>query len=134
MSPVALAAAVAIPAHPSAAHPPAAASAPHVDASPPPPPTPIFQVSPTDGTLRAALARWANTAGWTFAFEHWAVAVDIPIVAAAAFPLPFEEAVQELVASTVLSDQPLRPCFYSNQVLRIVTHTQPCDRSAVSRG
>jgi len=124
------ASAAAIPAHPTAALPPAAVSAPNVEV-PPAPPVPVFQVSPADGTLRAALAHWANTVGWTFAFEHWAVEVDIPIVAAAAFPLPFEDAVQELVASTVLSDQPLRPCFYSNQVLRIVAHTQPCDRSAV---
>jgi len=94
---------------------------------------PAFQVSPADGTLRAALSRWANTVGWTFAFEHWAVEVDIPIVAAATFALPFEQAVQELVASTELSDQPLRPCFYTNQVLRIVPHTQPCDRSGVGR-
>jgi len=94
---------------------------------------PAFQVSPADGTLRAALSRWANTAGWTFSFEHWAVEVDIPIVAAATFALPFEQAVQELVASTELSDQPVRPCFYTNRVLRIVSHTQPCDRSAVGR-
>jgi len=93
-----------------------------------------FQISPADGTLRAALSRWASTAGWTFSFEHWAVEVDIPVVAAATFALPFEQAVQELVASTELSDQPLRPCFYTNQVLRIVPHTQPCDRSAASRG
>jgi len=92
-----------------------------------------FQVSPADGTLRAALSRWANTVGWTFAFAHWAVEVDIPIVAAATFALPFEQAVQELVASTELSDQPLRPCFYTNRVLRIVPHTQPCDRSGVGR-
>jgi len=98
---------------------------------PPPSPAPAFQVSPADGTLRTALSRWADTAGWTFAFEHWAVEVDIPIVAPATFTVPFEQAVQELLISTELSEQPLRPCFYTNRVLRIVPHTQPCDRSAM---
>jgi len=97
-------------------------------------PAPVFQVSPQDGTLRAALSRWADTAGWTFGFEHWAVGVDIPVVANATFPHPFTQAVQALVASTELSDQPLRPCFYTNQVLRIVAQTQSCDRSAAMPG
>jgi len=122
---------------PSAPRPttfPATDPAPAANPTPAPGAHPPFQVSPADGTLRAALSRWANTAGWTFSFEHWAVEVDIPVVAAATFALPFEQAVQELVASTELSDQPLRPCFYTNQVLRIVPHTQPCDRSAASRG
>jgi len=132
VSPVTPTTAVTTPGHTTASLPPAAETPARVDA-PPVAPEPVFQVSPEDGTLRTALARWANTAGWTFAFEHWAVDVDIPIVAAATFPLSFDEAVQALVASTALSDQPLRPCFYTNRVLRIVTHTQPCDRSAVDR-
>jgi len=114
----------------AAASPVSATMASPAQRTPTPSAEPIFDVSPADGTLRAALSRWANTAGWTFAFAHWAVEVDIPIVAAATFPLPFEQAVQELTASTELSDQPVRPCFYTNRVLRIVAHTQPCDRSA----
>jgi len=110
----------------------AAATTPHH--APPASLDPVFQVSPADGTLRAVLSHWSSTAGWTFGFEHWAVEVDIPIVAAATFTLPFERAVQELVASTELSDHPLHPCFYANRVLRIVPHTQPCDRSAAGQG
>ncbi|MGB6103741.1 MAG: TcpQ domain-containing protein [Pusillimonas sp.] len=93
-----------------------------------------YEVSPRDVTLRAALARWAGLAGWTFEPEHWAMDVDIPIVGSASFALPFKQAVQELVASTELADRPLQPCFYSNRVLRIVPYAQPCDRSAGPAG
>lgn len=88
-----------------------------------------YEVSPLDLTLRAALAKWAGTAGWTFEPEHWALDVDIPIVGSASFSLPFKQAVQELVASTELADRPLQPCFYSNRVLRVVPYAQSCNRT-----
>ncbi|NGM87790.1 TrbG/VirB9 family P-type conjugative transfer protein [Parapusillimonas sp. SGNA-6] len=91
---------------------------------------PVFEVSPKDDTLRAALARWARIAGWTFDVEHWAVDADIPIVGSARFDASFKSAVQQLVAATELADRPLQPCFYSNQVLRIVPYAQSCDRTA----
>lgn len=89
----------------------------------------VFRVSPADVTLRAALSRWAREAGWTFSVEHWTVEVDIPIDGAAEFPLPFVPAVQALVGSTELSDYPLQPCFYRNQVLRIVPYARACGRA-----
>lgn len=88
-----------------------------------------YQVSPQDATLRSALARWARQAGWTFQPEHWAIDADIPIVGTASFEADFKLAVRELVASTELSDRPAQPCFYSNQVLRVVPYAQPCDRT-----
>lgn len=91
---------------------------------------PIFQVSPQDGNIRLALRRWAASSGWTFEAEHWAVDVDIPIVGSAVFSLEFDQAVQQLLASTELSDRPLQPCFYANKVLRVVPYAQNCDRSA----
>jgi hypothetical protein len=94
------------------------------------PKSPVFEVSPKDDTLRAALARWARIAGWTFDVEHWAVDADIPIVGSARFDASFKPAVQQLVAATELADRPLQPCFYSNQVLRIVPYAQSCDRTA----
>lgn len=97
------------------------------------PPT-AFEVSPRDATLRGALARWASTAGWTFDAEHWAVDADIPIVGSARFEALFKPAVQQLVAATELADRPLQPCFYSNQVLRIVPYAQSCDRTAGPSG
>ena len=95
--------------------------------------SPLFEVSPADLTLRAALLRWADLAGWTFLPEHWAVDVDIPLAGSAVFRQPFEGAVQELVASTELGDYPLQPCFYSNKVLRVVRYATPCDRMTGSK-
>ncbi|MFC3339304.1 TcpQ domain-containing protein [Paracandidimonas soli] len=93
-------------------------------------PQTLFEVNPGDLTLRAALQRWADSAGWTFLPEHWAVDVDIPLAGSASFPQSFEGAVLELVASTELGDYPLQPCFYSNKVLRVVRHATPCNRVA----
>lgn len=90
-----------------------------------------YGVSPQDGNLRLALARWANLSGWTFGPEHWTVDVDIPIVGSAIFESEFSAAVQELLASTELSERPLQPCFYANRVLRVVAYAQSCDRSMV---
>lgn len=88
-----------------------------------------FAVSPDDGNLRLALVRWAAVAGWTFGPEHWAVDVDIPLTGAAQFGAAFQPAVRHLLAATELGDRPLQPCFYANQVLRIVPFAQRCDRS-----
>lgn len=90
---------------------------------------PSYEVGPRDGNLRQALARWARSAGWTFEPEHWAVDADIPITGSARFDSGFKRSVQDLVASTELSEKPLQPCFYSNKVLRIVPYAQACDRS-----
>jgi len=90
---------------------------------------PFFSVSHTDLHLRQALIRWAGLSGWRFEPEHWAVDVDIPLSASAIFSDDFISSVQELLASTELSDRPLQPCFYSNQVLRIVPVAEPCDRT-----
>lgn len=89
-----------------------------------------YRVSPEDGNMRLTLARWASSSGWTFEAEHWAVDVDIPIVGTAEFQLEFDAAVQQLLASTELSDRPLQPCFYANRVLRVVPYAQSCDRTA----
>ncbi|WP_353146724.1 TcpQ domain-containing protein [Pollutimonas bauzanensis] len=99
-----------------------------------PEPQQPYTISPQDQNLRSALARWARSAGWTFEPEHWAVDADIPIVGSAAFEPGFKLAVQELVASTELADRPLRPCFYSNLVLRIVPYAQQCDRTVAGAG
>ncbi len=90
---------------------------------------PPFEVSPKDGNIRRALGRWAKVAGWTFGVEHWAVDVDVPIVAAAHFESGFKSSVQALLAATELGDRPLRPCFYSNKVVRVVPYAQICDRA-----
>lgn len=93
------------------------------------PSRPFFSVSHTDLHLRQALIRWAGLSGWRFEPEHWVVDVDIPLSASAKFSDDFVSSVQALLASTELSDRPLQPCFYSNQVLRIVPVAEPCDRT-----
>lgn len=94
-----------------------------------PAPVASFEISPSDRNIRRALGRWAKTAGWTFNAEHWAVNVDVPVVGSARFDSEFKPAVLALLASTELGDRPLRPCFYSNKVVRVVPYAQVCDRT-----
>ncbi|WP_256985741.1 TcpQ domain-containing protein [Bordetella genomosp. 1] len=88
-----------------------------------------YRAAAPDATLRAVLARWAERAGWTFHPAHWAVDADIPLDGAAVFGSDFKQAVRDLLASTELSDRPVQPCFYANQVLRVVPLAAACDRS-----
>lgn len=85
-----------------------------------------FRIGPEDVTLRGGLTRWAHLAGWTFDPQHWAVDVDIPVAGTAVFEGDFKDAVRALLASTELAERPVQPCFYSNQVLRVVPHARAC--------
>jgi len=121
----------------AARHPGTSRAAQAVAAAPDEPTAParnVYSVTPDDGHLRQALSRWTGLSGWRFQPEHWAVDVDVPISAGAAFGDDFVEAVQRLVATTELSDRPLQPCFYSNQVLRVVAASEPCDRTVAPGG
>ncbi|MCS3509936.1 TcpQ domain-containing protein [Achromobacter sp. JUb104] len=118
---------------PTESPPAMAASVPSIsgDASAP---AQFYRAAPPDTTLRAVLARWAGDSGWTFHPRHWAVDVDIPLSASAEFSGDFKSAVRELLSATELADKPLQPCFYSNQVLRVVPLAQSCSRAAVTQG
>jgi hypothetical protein len=94
----------------------------------------LYRVTPSDDNMRRALARWAGLAGWTFQPEHWAVDVDIPLSASASFSDDFKASVRALLAATELGERPLQPCFYANQVLRVVPLSQACDRTVVRAG
>lgn len=100
----------------------------------PPPASQPFGVTPADGNVRQALARWAGLAGWTFEAEHWAVDVDIPLAGSAVFDDAFRPAVRNLLAATELGDRPVQPCFYANRVLRVVPLAQRCDRTQTPGG
>ncbi len=91
--------------------------------------TVTFSVTPEDQNLRQTLVRWAGISGWHFQTEHWGVDVDIPLAGGAKFGDDFITSVQSLVGSTELSDRPLQPCFYANQVLRVIALSEPCDRT-----
>ncbi|AZS78711.1 hypothetical protein ELS24_09815 [Achromobacter spanius] len=97
-------------------------------------PARFYRAAPPDTTLRAVLARWAGDSGWTFYPQHWAVDVDIPLSASAEFSGDFKSAVRELLSATELGDKPLQPCFYGNQVLRVVPLAQSCSRAVVMQG
>lgn len=86
-----------------------------------------WSISPADRTIREALIKWKEKAGWTFEVEHWAVDRDVPISASAVFKGEFKDAVRSLVSATELGDTPLQPCFYSNKVLRVIHFNEVCD-------
>lgn len=89
----------------------------------------VFDAALADQNMRKVLSRWARMAGWAFEAEHWTVDVDIPLAGAASFGADFKGSVRALLASTELSSRPLQPCFYSNNVMRVVPLAEPCDRT-----
>lgn len=91
---------------------------------------PVYEVTTQDLNLRQTLTRWSGISGWYFQPEHWGVDVDIPLAGGAKFSDDFVSSVEALVGSTELSDRPLQPCFYANQVLRVIAISEPCDRTS----
>lgn len=88
-----------------------------------------FAIAPQDRTFREVIGKWSSMAGWSFAPEHWAVSRDIPVGGADVFTGDFKTAVRTLLKSSLLSDTPARPCFYSNNVLRVIPASELCKRS-----
>lgn len=88
-----------------------------------------FTVGAEDQNFRQVLARWSKEAGWAFGPEHWTVDRDIPVVGSASLGNDFKTAVRELLGSTELGDLPVKPCFYTNRVLRVVPQNEKCDRT-----
>ncbi len=89
-----------------------------------------FTVQRTDRTLRDVVQRWASQAGWAFESNYWAAPKDLPVVGASQFGGGFEEAVIGLLNTSRLTDMPVKPCFYSNRVVRVQLATTRCDWSA----
>lgn len=89
-----------------------------------------FKAELSDKTIRQAVKRWAQQTNWHFENMHWAVNVDLPISAAAEFTDDFVTSVQQLLVTTEMTDKPVQPCFYTNQVVRIVPIAQVCDPQA----
>lgn len=79
-------------------------------------------------TVREALTRWSKDAGWTHLAEHYTVDFDVQILGSVAPYTDFRTGVRALLATTSMTAKPLQPCFYSNQVLRVVLRTQRCDQ------
>lgn len=88
-----------------------------------------YSVSLSDPNFRKVLTRWANASGWMFEPEHWSVARDIPVGGADSVMADFKTAVRRLLKSTLLTDLPVQPCFYSNKVLRVIPASELCSRT-----
>lgn len=88
-----------------------------------------FEVSPVDQNFRKVLMKWSKDSGWTFEPEHWAVARDIPVSGSDSVISDYKTAVRRLLKSTTLTDLPVQPCFYSNNVLRVIPASELCSRS-----
>jgi hypothetical protein len=86
-----------------------------------------YDVRLSDGSIRQALRRWSGIADWYFDDAHWSLPVDFPVTAPATFAPKFETAVGELLESTRISGQAVKPCFYANHVLRVISAAQSCD-------
>ncbi|RDU98742.1 toxin co-regulated pilus biosynthesis Q family protein [Trinickia dinghuensis] len=96
---------------------PAAAFAPASSPASVAPPTESWIVSPSDSTLRHALAKWATQAGWQLV---WDASVDVPVTVSATFDGDFRSAVKALFSSLSAADVNLSALMYTgNHVLRV---------------
>lgn len=71
----------------------------------------------SDGSIRTALARWAQDAGWQFI---WAVPTDFTVDASATLHGSFEDALHSVVDALSHSQVPIQVVLYKgNHVLRV---------------
>jgi len=90
---------------------------------------PKFDVREGDRTIRDVLVRWAKAAGWVHEPIHWAVTDDYSVAGYAGeevFGGEFRSAVRILISSTELTARAAQPCFYSNNVVRIIPRIASC--------
>ncbi|WP_321820759.1 MULTISPECIES: toxin co-regulated pilus biosynthesis Q family protein [unclassified Burkholderia] len=80
--------------------------------------------SEADGNLRVAMERWAAQAKWKVVWDY---GQDLPLAASDSATGDFKDAVRQLLSSTDMMDTPLKPCFYSNNVVRVAPVTVKCD-------
>lgn len=89
-----------------------------------------FEIQVSDANLRSVIQRWARDAGWVFEAQHWTLPRDIPLAGRATFDGPdFRMAVRWLMRSTLQTDLPSQACFYSNQVVRVISLQENCVRN-----
>ncbi|MCY0852663.1 toxin co-regulated pilus biosynthesis Q family protein [Cupriavidus sp. D39] len=84
-----------------------------------------WTVSATDGNYRQLIEAWATRAGWTAA--PWELDKDLPIVGNDSFQGDFKAAVRHVLEATELTDYKVKPCFHSNNMVRVVKLTTKCD-------
>lgn len=85
---------------------------------------PLWEATPADQTFQGLFARWGKQAGWT---TFWEVGQDVPVVASSPFPGSFTDAVQAVLDTTLSTDLPVHPCFYTNNVVRVLPTSTECN-------
>ncbi|WP_346777823.1 TcpQ domain-containing protein [Paraburkholderia sp. Ac-20336] len=77
-----------------------------------------WQMRTSDGSVRNALARWANEAGWQFI---WDVPTDFAVDATATIHGTLQEALSQVTDALSSSQVPIQVVLYTrNRVLRVV--------------
>lgn len=109
---------------PVAAIPAQAASSASVPSIPKLDIKPVWRVQPSDSTFQKLFSRWAGSAGWTLV---WDVPQDIPVIGQYTFEGSFTDAVFSVTDSTDGTDMPIHPCFYTNNLVRIVPVSVVCN-------
>jgi hypothetical protein len=84
----------------------------------------VYSVTPAQHDLRSVIDIWAKIVGWT---SVWDIDRDIPINMADSKENDFRSAVRRVLAATEFGDLPAKPCFYSNNVVRVVRKTTKCN-------
>lgn len=84
-----------------------------------------WTVSAADGNYRQLIEGWAARAGWTVA--PWELEKDLEIAGNDSFQGDFKAAVRRVLEATELTDYQVKPCFHSNNMVRIVKLTTKCD-------
>lgn len=84
----------------------------------------VWHLKAEDGSVYAALKRWATTAGWQMS---WEIPVDFPIEILDSSTGSFEASVRRVLTAFRVSDYPPYPCFHENRVVRVVRRVQGND-------
>lgn len=78
-----------------------------------------WRIELSDRTMRSALARWAQAAGWQLV---WEAPADFGIDAEASVTGTFDDALRSVVGALAHSNAPIQAILYrGNKVLRIVS-------------
>lgn len=84
----------------------------------------VWDVQINDENFRLLLSRWSKSGGWNLVWDY---DKDIPITATDNFSGEFKTAVSRVLSATELTEDALKPCFYTNQVVRVVRKMTKCD-------
>jgi hypothetical protein len=76
--------------------------------------------------MQANASADAPTPRWKFVWDY---DKEVGLGAEGNFNGDFKSAIRWLLDSTSMLDTPLQPCFYTNNVVRVIRITEKCDPS-----